>query len=161
MKEVEKTWEGGNGVWHLKKSIFIDRRIEEVHQYTTDPRYWYQWYAGLSEPENMIGTGKKGTSMDMKFSMLGKEVPIHVLVEENAMRGDGYIWRGSISGAISAEQTWLYIPNGEGADVTLEMDYELPGILLARVANRLYIKKLMENSLEQTLQNLKDISESE
>lgn len=148
-------------MWHLKESIYIDRRTEEVHHYATDPTYWYQWYVGLSEPENMVGTGKKGTSMDMKFTMLGKEVPIHMLVEENANRGDGYIWRGSISGDIEAEQTWLYIPKGEGTDVIIEMNYQLPGILLGRVANRFYIKKLMNNSLAQTLQNLKDICESE
>lgn len=148
-------------MWHLQKSIFIDRRMEEVYHFTTDPNYWYQWYAGLSESENRIGNGKKGTSMDLKFSMLGKEVPIHVLVEENAHRGDGYIWRGSISGAIQAEQVWLYTPKGEGVEITFEMDYQLPGILLGRVANRLYIKKLMENSLEQTLKNLKDICESD
>lgn len=148
-------------MWTLKKNIYIDRRTEEVHRFATDPRYWYQWYAGLSEAKNMVGTGKKGTSMDLEFTLLGKEWPIHVLVEENAHRGDGYIWRASITGGIKAEQTWLYIPKGEGVDISFEMNYELPGVLLARVANRLYIKKLMGNSLEQTLQNLKDISESD
>ncbi|WP_269801492.1 hypothetical protein [Planococcus sp. MB-3u-03] len=41
------------------------------------------------------------------------------------------------------------------------MEYELPGSIFGKLANTIYIKKLMYNSVEQTLQNLKDISESE
>ena len=36
-------------MWTLEKSIIIDRPVEEVYEYGSNPTLWYQWYAGLSE----------------------------------------------------------------------------------------------------------------
>lgn len=148
-------------MWNLKKTVFIDRRVEEVHRFATNPKLWYQWYAGLSEAENLLGKGKKGTSMDLKYSFFGRYLSLHLLVVENAPVDDGYVWRCLITGAIDAEQTWRYLPKEEGTEIQFEMDYELPGSILGKLANTLYFKKLMSNSMEQTLQNLKDISEND
>ncbi|MFC4714247.1 SRPBCC family protein [Planococcus dechangensis] len=148
-------------MWNLQKTVFIDRRVEEVHQFATNPVHWYQWYAGLSEAENLLGTGGKGTSMNLKYYFFGRSLELHVLVVENAPLEDGYIWRALITGAFDANQTWTYVPTNGGTEIHFEMNYELPGSILGKVANKLYIKKLMSNSIEQTLQNLKDISESE
>lgn len=148
-------------MWKVKKTVFIDRRLEEVHRFATNPTHWYQWYAGLSEAENLIGKGGKGTSLDLKYAFFGRYLQLHVLVEENVRVGDGYIWRGLINGAFDARQTWNYLPKDGGTEIQFEMDYELPGSLLGKLANTIYIKKLMNNSIEQTLQNLKDISESD
>lgn len=148
-------------MWHVKKNIFIDRSVREVHQYATNPAYWYQWYAGLSEAENLMGKGGKGTSLELKYSFFGRYLALHVLVVENARLDDGYVWRGLITGAFDATQTWRYLPKEGGTEIHFEMDYELPGSILGKMANTIYIKKLMNNSVEQTLQNLKDISESD
>lgn len=86
---------------------------------------------------------------------------LHVLVVENAAVKDGYVWRCLITGAFDATQTWVYLPKEGGTEIQFEMDYELPGSILGKLANTIYIKKLMNNSMEQTLQNLKDISESD
>lgn len=148
-------------MWNLKKTVFIDRRVEEVHQFATNPTLWYQWYAGLSEAENLLGNGAKGTSLDLKYAFFGRYLALHVLVEENAPVDDKYVWRCLITGAFDATQTWTYLPKEEGTEIHFEMDYELPGSILGKMANTLYIKKLMRNSVEQTLKNLKDISESD
>lgn len=148
-------------MWNIKNTVFIDRRVKEVHQFATNPKLWYQWYAGLSEAENLMGKGGKGTSMDLKYYFFGRSLALHVLVVENAPMGDGYVWRCLISGAFDATQTWTYMPTDGGTEVHFEMDYELPGSIFGKVANTLYIKKLMYNSMVQTLQNLKDISESD
>lgn len=47
-------------MWTIRKSIVIDRPVTEVFNYATNPVYWYQWYAGLSEPENLKGKGEPG-----------------------------------------------------------------------------------------------------
>lgn len=148
-------------MWSVKKSVFIDRRVGEVHQFATNPKHWYQWYAGLSEAENLKGKGGKGTSMDLMYFFFGRSLELHLLVVENALIEDGYVWRCLISGAFDGNQTWRYIPVEDGTEVQFEMDYDLPGSIFGKMANTLYIKKLMNNSMTQTLQNLKDISESE
>ncbi|RNF38829.1 SRPBCC family protein [Planococcus salinus] len=148
-------------MWSLKKTVFIDCRVREVHQFATNPRFWYQWYAGLSEPENLLGNGGKGTSMDLNYTFFGRYLALHVLVVENARVDDSYVWRCLITGAFEATQTWRYLPKEEGTEVRFEMDYELPGSILGKLVNTLYLKKLMDNSVEQTLKNLKDICESD
>ncbi|MGI2328193.1 SRPBCC family protein [Planococcus sp. YIM B11945] len=148
-------------MWNVKKTVFIDRRIGEVHGFATNPMHWYQWYAGLSEAENLIGKGGKGTRLDLKYAFFGMYLSLHVLVEENTRVKEGYVWRGLMTGAFNATQTWRYISKEGGTEIHLEMNYSLPGSILGKMANLLYIEKLMNNSVEQTLQNLKDISESD
>lgn len=148
-------------MWSVKNQVFIDRRVKEVHQFATNPKLWHQWYAGLSEAENLIGTGKKGTSMNLKYYFFGRSLDLHVLVVENTAVKDGYVWRCLVSGAFDATQTWRYIPKDGGTEIQFEMEYELPGSIFGKLANTIYIKKLMYNSVAQTLQNLKDISETE
>ncbi|WP_223635408.1 SRPBCC family protein [Planococcus sp. 4-30] len=147
-------------MWNIKKGIYIDRPIDEVYQYAIDPTHWFQWYVGLSEPENLVGKGETGTTMDMKYTMLGMHMPIKVEVLETSKNGDSYSWKGTVKGAVTSQQFWTYVPEGEGTEITLDMDYELPGKLIGKVANTLIIKKLMDNSVEQTLSNLKAICET-
>lgn len=148
-------------MWNVKKTIFIDRRTAEVHRFATNPVHWHEWYEGLSEVENLLGTGGKGTSMNLNYYFFGRSLELHILVVENVRLESGYIWRALITGAFDADQTWRYIPTDGGTEIQFEMNYELPGSILGKAANKLYIKKLMSNSVDQTLQNLKDISESD
>ncbi|MDE4084415.1 SRPBCC family protein [Planococcus maritimus] len=147
-------------MWNIKKSVYIDRPIDEVYHYAINPNDWFQWYAGLSEPENLVGQGETGTTMDMKYTMLGMHLPIEVEVVETGKDGSGYIWRGTVKGAITSDQFWTYIPEGKGVEISLDMNYELPGKLVGKVANKLIIQKLMNNSMEQTLNNLKAVCET-
>ncbi|HSI67233.1 MAG TPA: SRPBCC family protein [Planococcus sp. (in: firmicutes)] len=146
-------------MWNVQKTVFIDRRVAEVHCFATNPTHWYQWYAGLSTAENLNGNGGKGTCMDLKYSFFGRYWALHILVEENGVKDDGYVWRGEISGAFDATQTWRYLPKEGGTEIHFEMDYKLPGSIFGKMANTLYIESLMNLSVEETLQNLKEISE--
>lgn len=146
-------------MWNVQKIVIIDRNIEEVHGFATNPTYWHLWYDGLSEADNLVDTGDKDALLDLKFSFFGVHWDLHVLVEENTQIKDGYVWRGLVTGAFDATQTWKYIQKEGGTEIHFDMNYSLPGSILGKMANSLYIKKLMDNSIEQTLQNLKDISE--
>lgn len=147
-------------MWNIKKSIYIDRPIDEVYQFAIDPTNWFQWYVGLSEPENLVGKGETGTAVDLKYTMLGMHFPLKVEVLDTSKNGDSYSWKGSVKGAITSQQFWTYVPEGEGVEISLDMNYELPGKLIGKVANTLIIKKLMDNSMEQTLNNLKAVCET-
>lgn len=147
-------------MWNIKKSVYIDRPIDDVYHYAIDPTRWFQWYVGLAEPENLVGKGETGTTLNTKYTMLGMHMPISVEVLETGKDGKGYMWKGTVKGAIQSEQFWTYTPEGDGVEISLDMNYELPGKLLGKVANSLIIKKLMDNSMEQTLNNLKAVSET-
>lgn len=143
-----------------QKSVYIDRPIDEVYHYAINPSDWFQWYVGLSEPQNLVGQGETGTTMNMKYTMLGMHLPIEVEVVETGKDGNGYTWRGTVKGAITSDQFWTYIPERKGVEISLDMNYELPGKLVGKGANKLIIQKLMNNSMEQTLNNLKAVCET-
>lgn len=147
-------------MWNIKRSVYINRPIDEVYDFATDPTHWFQWYVGLSEPENLIGKGETGTTMDLKYTMMGMHFPIKAQVVEANKNGDAYLWKGDIKGTINSHSTWTYVPERNGVEIFLDMNYELPGKLVGKMANTLIIKKLMENSMQQTLDNLKIICET-
>lgn len=99
--------------------------------------------------------------MDMKYALLGMQLPISLEVIEKSREGNSCFWDGQISGAVNSKQSWTYNTEGTGTEVKFEMEYELPGSVLGKVANKLIVKKLMDNSAEQTMKNLKDICETD
>lgn len=148
-------------MWKVKKDVFIDRRVKEVHCFATNPKMWHYWYEGLSETGRMDGAGGKGTTVDLTYHFYGRAVDVNVTVRENRQHSKGYTWRCQVTGAFSAVQTWNYIAKGQGTEVQFEMDYALHSKVFGKIANTLYVKRLMHDSMEQTLQNLKAFSESE
>ncbi|MGK7379306.1 SRPBCC family protein [Planococcus sp. 1R117A] len=144
----------------VEKSILIERPIDEVYQYAADPTRWYQWYVGLSEPRNLKGQGETGTTMDLDFNILGMQLPVIVAVTENSQNGNGYTWKGMVKGSIDSLQNWTYTPEGNGTRVDYFEEYEVPHSLLMKMADKLIIKKLMSNAMDQSLKNLKDVCES-
>ena len=147
-------------MWNINKSVYMDRPVDDVYHFAIDPNRWFLWYVGLSEPENLVGKGETGTTLDTKYTMLGMHMPISIHVLETGKEGKGYLWKGTVHGTIKSKQVWTYVPEGEWMEITLDMKYELPGKLIGKVANTLIIKKLMDNSVEQTLNNLKVLCET-
>lgn len=143
----------------IKKSIVIDRPADKVYKFATDPARWFQWYVGLSEPENISGFGDAGTKIEMKYTIIGMNLSLKCEVVENTEKGDCYVWKGRITGAIDSFQTWTYAPYEDKTEVIIDIEYEVPVSLLDKIADTL-VEKIQENAMEQTLKNLKLICES-
>lgn len=144
----------------VEKSILINRPIDEVYRYATDPAHWYQWYSGLSEPRNLTGQGEAGTTLDLDIHILGMQLPVIVAVTENSQTGQGYVWKGLVKGSIDSIQSWTYTPEDMGTRINYAEEYELPQSLMSKIADKLIIKKIMNNAMDQSLKNLKDICEA-
>ncbi len=146
---------GEEGMSVIKKSIVIDRPVEKVYKLGTDPAKWHEWYVGLSEPEDMLGNGETGTKMTLKYKILGVDLPISCEIVENTEKGDCYVWKGIIKGAINSRQTWTYVPEEESTEVMIDIEYEVPGNILGKLADILVVEKIQDNAMEETLKNLK------
>lgn len=139
----------------IKKSIVIGRPAEKVYKYATDPAKWHEWYVGLSAPEDIDGTGEKGTKMTMKYKILGRDLPMSCEVVENTEKGDCYVWKGITKGSINSTQIWTYVPDEESTEVMIDIEYEVPGNILGKLADILVVEKIQNNAMEETLNNLK------
>jgi uncharacterized membrane protein len=60
---------------------------------------------------------------------------------------------------MSGTQTFTYTPEENGTHIDVEIEYTVPGSVLGRIANSLFIEKLQENATDQTLANLKAMLE--
>ena len=145
----------------IKKSIVIHAPVEKVYAVARDPNRWPTWFVGMGEIEKLDGTGEVGTTVEFGYMMAGMRFPVTIEVLEVHGSPEGARWRGKIGGPLAGEQTWVYTPKGSDTEVTVDMEYTVPGKALGKIANRLIIERTQERSADQTLENLKELCEAE
>ncbi len=139
----------------VSKSIFINAPYEKVYAFCRNPMTWSHWYANLLGPDKVTGDGSVGTTVEMRYTMLGIHVPITITVMEDTM----YYRRFKLSGAIKGDQAVDYVPSSDGTEVVITTTYSIPSSVLEKIAETKIIEKLVENALIHTLKNLKAICE--
>jgi uncharacterized membrane protein len=144
---------------HLNKSILIHAPVEKVHAVASDPRRWAAWYVGLSEPEKLTGEGEVGTIVEHSYLMAGMHFPVTSRVLEDQVSPEGARWKGKIEGPLAGEHTWTYTPKNGDTEVSVDMEYTVPGKALGKIADRLIIERMQARSLDQTMENLKLLCE--
>lgn len=140
---------------HLTKSILINAPFEQVHALARDPKRWATWYVGLSEPETVTGEGGVGTVVKHSMLLAGIRFAVTSTVLEDHIDSTGGRWRGKIDGPMAGEHTFTLTPKHGDTEVTVEMEYTIPGKLLGKIVDRLIIERMMERNIEHTLENLK------
>lgn len=144
---------------HLKKSILIHAPVEKVYAVARDPNRWAAFFVGLGEPEEVTGDGGVGTVVKHSYLMAGVRFPVTSRVLEDHVSPEGGRWKGKIEGPLAGEHTWTYTSKNGETEVTVDMEYTVPGKALGQIANRLLIERLQERATEQTLENLKLLCE--
>lgn len=146
----------------IKDSIVVLTPPERVHSVATDPQKWSTWFAGLGPIESINGGNEPGTEIKQSYLMAGMHLHFTTRVTENSRSDDGaYHWRADNEGSLTGWNRWDYLPHPEGTLVSVEMEYEVPGSVLGKVADRLFIERHQERALHSTLENLKFLAESE
>ncbi len=145
---------------HMEKSIVIDAPLAKVTALGTDPKRWHTWFAGLTEPEKITGNGEPGTVVEHHYLMMGLRFPVTSRVTEYTSTPHESQWHGTIEGPLNGKQHWSYVAEGDKTRVTARLDYTIPGSIFRQIANRLVIEGIEERNLQQTLENLKLMSEA-
>lgn len=143
----------------IRKSIRVDAPFERVHGVAFDPTTWHLWFAGLAEPDEIDGDGSEGTVVKAHYQMAGLRLPITTTVKEYSRDEGRSRWHAEFRGGVDGRHTWTYRAADGGTDVSVELDYEVPGAALGRLMNRLVLERMQERNLEQTLANLKELAE--
>ena len=146
----------------INKSIIINAPIEKVYDYIlhgaeTGPIF----IPNLMTHENISPeTPDVGQTWDWTFNMLGVDLKGKAeitMVERNKK------WEMKTSGESgSVTSTWLYTftPEGSGTKVAIEIGYEIPQSVLAKVANVVLVERVNEKNADEGLANLKLILET-
>lgn len=144
----------------IKKSIFINAPMEKAYHFSKNVKYWGCWYAGLADPENLVGDGGLGTLYESKFSLMGHIFPIKLEIVEDNFTPEIAIRKCVFKGTVDTTQTSTFVPKGNGTDVTFEIDLGVPGVIDNSTINNEYLfLKTRENLLANALENLRDFVE--
>jgi uncharacterized membrane protein len=68
---------------------------------------------------------------------------------------------GTAPGGGRATAINRFEPSGAGTDVTIEVDYELPGGFVGGMADKLFIERAIERDVKHSVENFKAICEAE
>ena len=143
----------------IKRSIWINAPVTTVNEIARDPEHWGHWYAGLSDPKEVNGTGEVGTAADYTYEMIGMHFPVTIVVNEDFISPSECRWTGLIHGPLAGRLHCLYLAKDGGTEATFEIEYTVPGKVLSLIINSLIVERIEENALEHTLQNLKVLCE--
>ena len=146
---------------HLKDSIFISAPPEKVHAFAADIKKWHIWFVGLGEAESVEGDNSPGTVIKQSYLFMGMHIPLTTKVIENSTDADGSRhWKAENEGSLAGWNNWDYLPKDGGTLVEVEMEYAVPGSVLGKVADRLFVERSQERALRHTLENLKQLTEA-
>lgn len=140
----------------VRKDIHIEAPIEVVHNFGHDPKRWEEWYMNFRGPKKLTGEGEAGTIVEAEYTLMGIHIPIRIEVIEDEV---GH-WEGKITGAMQGEQIIDVVPEGNGSHVEMKWTYSLSNKVLNKVADNRVAEKIMERSLEQTMENWKMMCET-
>ena len=146
---------------HIKDSIYIAAPPEKVHAFAADIKKWPVWYVGLGEAERVEGDNSPGTVIKQSYTFMGMHIPVTTTITENSTdAAGGRHWRAENEGSLAGWQTWDYIPKDGGTMVEVEIEYAVPGSVLGKVADRLFVERNQERTIHHTLENLKQLTEA-
>ena len=147
---------------HIYKSILINLPLEKVFNLARNPDRWNTFYVNLSPPEEIRGKGEAGTIVKHHFTMAGVPFPVTTKVVDEKLVGTKAVWKATNEGPLTANHEWNYIAKGpEQTEVTVDINYTIPGKILGKITDKLVIERMQEKALANTLENLKLLCEAE
>ena len=146
---------------HLLQEFHIGVSSERLDEIVKDPHNWPTFWVGMSDPERVFGDGSPGTKAEFTQLMMGMKLRIVDRTVEERHNPDGSTdWRWQFEGSMSGELSCHHQPTDTGIDVKTTFDYTIPGSILGKVADRVFLEKRVRRDFEDSMDNLKLFAET-
>ncbi len=141
----------------IRKYAFIEASPAKVFGYLADPAHLPEIWPSLVEVSNVQTKPDGAHSFDWTYKMAG--VKFHGHSETLEVQRDRLRLVRNASG-IPSTFRWSFEPRAEGTDFGLEVEYEMPGQLLGRLAAP-FLRRLNDREADTLVHNLKERMEAE
>jgi uncharacterized membrane protein len=144
---------------HIRLTEHIGAPIEDVFELFIDAKRWPEWMAGSTEVKEITGPPDQvGTRIRDVSTFMGRQMESWTeVIEVERPR----LYRLATEGAgMKGRGTFRLVPAGEGTDVEVETEYELPAGFLGHIADRLFLEKAMERQTRHSAENFKALAEA-
>ncbi len=146
---------------HLLHDFHVDVPVETFDSLVKDPHNWPTFWVGMGEPKRVFGDGSPGTKAEFTQLMMGLKLRIVDRTIEERHNPDGSTdWRWQFEGSMSGELCCHHQPADGGSDVSTTFDYTIPGSVLGKFADRVFIEKRVRHDFEDSMDNLKLFAET-
>lgn len=135
----------------ISRSITIQAPVSQVFDYLTDPQHLPEIWPSMVEVSHVERKPDGAHSFDWVYKMAGLNFKGHAdtIQVERTKRVVSKNEKG-----IQSTFCWTYEPRGGETKVTMEVEYELPGTLLGKLAGPV-LNKVNAREAETLLNNLK------
>jgi coenzyme Q-binding protein COQ10 len=141
----------------VERSILINAPVEKIDNITRDGKRLTEWYAGIEKavPDDVYP--EPGGKITLAYKSGGVKFDItQTVLERNEGQGAKYKMEGMVTGT----NIWAFAVEDQGTRVTATFEYEMPGGVLGKVADKLVVERMNNENLEKSLENLKKLAES-
>jgi len=137
----------------IERTVHIDAPVEAVFEYSAKVASIPEWYTSLLEVRNASAPrAATGVTYEWSFKMIGARFDgtaeyTQVIPNERS--------KSRTEGGIPSQWDFAYERDGGGTKLTVSVDYTVPGKLLGKIADKLFIERRNASDLEHSIANLK------
>lgn len=138
----------------VEERIFIAAPVEKVFDYIANkPELMPDWWPPMTMQERVTPPPTQlGSVSRFAYNMMGVEIKGEH--EVTAFTPNAHLQVTTTSG-IQSRFDYHFAPQGDGCELTVAVDYELPGGVLGKLANKVVVERKNVDDLRTGLQNLK------
>ena len=140
----------------VERSILIDASTDAIDAIALDGNRLSEWYVGVEQatPDDLYP--EVGGRVSLVYKAAAVTFNLTLTVQE-LIRGDHVSYQ--MSGMMVGTQEWSHAAEGGKTRLTAQVDYDMPGGALGKIADKLVIERMNTRNLEESLENLKALVE--
>ena len=140
----------------VERSILIKASVDQIDVITRDGKRLAEWYAGVEKAKPDDTFPNPGGKIIVTYRSGGVKFDVTQTVLE---RTEGQSTKYQMEGMITGTNHWVFTPEEEGTLVKATFDYQMPGGVLGKLADKVVVERMNIENLEKSLENLKKLVE--
>ena len=143
---------------HVEKSIVIEAPLDKVYARVEDNETYPDWWPNMVEQKRQTPDPLEvGSRSTYKYNMMGATINGEVILETYDPPNHLIV---RTTGGAAGTFDWTFATEESGTRVNVVVDYNLPGSILGKIADKLVVEKRNEADLDEGLKKLKELLES-
>lgn len=143
----------------VQKSMVINASLETIRSYYTDEKYARQIYQNVYKWEPDENWPNTGATAGIGFKTTAMSVEGTVTTVEYDPEKMRHAYRVDSEGVEPAHWEWDFEEKDGQTTVNVQVEYTIPGRILGPALDKLFLERQNAKLLQQSLDNLKALSE--
>lgn len=145
---------------HVREKVYIEAPVDVCWDLGADASRIPEWQEGVLEVKDITGKlDQVGAGYSTVLRIMGRRLEGRFEVSK-VDKPRLVELSGTAPGGGRAKSTVWLEPAGGGTDLTVEIDYELPGGLIGDVADKVFMERAVERQIRHSNENFKALCEA-